>query len=341
MHSTNWKNPVAESGPCTLHRAVTTQRPESPLLGLVIPCFNEEDVIPSLLAEINRFIAECPHPVCILFVDDGSRDRTFELLSLACALDIRKACVQLSRNFGHQAAVSVGLKLCRGDVVAVLDADLQDPINVVPLMIEKWREGYDVVYGVRQNRKENWLLRSCYAAFYRLLKSIADINLPLDSGDFSIMDRRVVDQLNAMPEHNRFVRGLRGWVGFRQLGFPYDRQARAAGEPKYNLRRLVRLALDGLVAFSSAPLKLATLLGAMASVLCFILIVWALISVFFFDRTPQGWASLAILILFFSGVQLLVMGIIGEYVGRIFEEVKNRPQFVESRRAGWVAEKLG
>lgn len=318
---------------------MSIERPSQPAIGLVIPCYNEEQVIPSLLAELNRFIKASPHPVRVLFVDDGSRDRTYELLAAACATDPHLACLRFSRNFGHQTAVSAGLKVITGDVVAVLDADLQDPIDVVPRMLEKWREGYDVIYGVRQNRKESWLLRSAYASFYRLLKSIANIDLPLDAGDFSLMDRRVVDQINAMPEHNRFVRGLRGWVGFRQLGLPYDRQARAAGEPKYNLKRLMKLAFDGLVSFSSAPLKLAIWLGAMASLLGFLLIVWALVSAIFFARAPQGWTSLAMLILFFSGVQLLVLGIIGEYVGRVFEEVKNRPLFIESERAGWADEK--
>lgn len=324
----------------TVDFPVAIQRLQNTHLGLVIPCYNEEEVIPVLLDELDRFTASSPCQISILFVDDGSHDRTFELLSKACSADDRKACIRFSRNFGHQTAVSVGLRWVRGDVVAVLDADLQDPIDVVPRMLEKWREGYDVIYGVRQNRKENWLLRSAYAAFYRLLKSIANINLPLDAGDFSVMDRRVVDQINAMPEHNRFVRGLRGWVGFSQLGLPYDRHARAAGEPKYNVRRLMKLAFDGLISFSSVPLKLATWLGALASGLCLLLIIWALISVMFYDRTPQGWASLAILILFFSGVQLIVLGIIGEYVGRVFEEVKNRPLYVEAQRSGWVREQI-
>lgn len=314
----------------------TMERPGHPHLGLVIPCYNEEQVIPRLLTELDRFANAYGGPVSILFVDDGSRDRTLALLTEACAADPRKACLRFSRNFGHQTAVSAGLQNIRGDVVAVLDADLQDPPDVVPRMIEKWRAGCDVVYGVRQNRKESWLLRGAYAGFYRLLKSIANIDLPLDAGDFSLMDRRVVDQINAMPEHNRFVRGLRGWVGFRQEGLPYDRAARAAGEPKYNLKRLMKLAFDGLVSFSSAPLKLAIWLGAMASLLGFILIVWALVSVLFFARAPQGWTSLAILILFFSGVQLLVLGIIGEYVGRVFEEVKNRPLYIAAQRIGWV-----
>lgn len=311
----------------------------TPVVGLVFPCYNEEQVLPRLLGEIDRFLATSPLEVRVLFVDDGSRDRTFDLLAEACATDPRKACVRFSRNFGHQTAVTAGLKLIQGDVVAVLDADLQDPIDVVPRMIDAWREGADVVYGVRQNRKEGVLLRAAYALFYRILKKIANIDLPLDAGDFSLMDRRVVDQINAMPEHNRFVRGLRGWVGFKQVGLPYERAARAAGVPKYNLKRLMRLAFDGVVSFSSAPLKLAIWLGAMTSLVGFVLLLWALVSALFLERTPPGWASLAVLLLFFSGVQLLVLGIIGEYVGRMFEEVKNRPLFVESQRVGWIADR--
>ena len=305
-------------------------------IGIVIPCYNEEEVIPRLLSELDRYAHGSDIPVYILFVDDGSSDATGHLLTQACQSDSNKALIRFSRNFGHQAAVSAGLQMVRGNMVAVLDADLQDPIDILPFMIKKWKEGFDVVYGVRQNRKENYVLRYSYAAFYRLLKWIANIDLPLDAGDFALMDRRVVDHINAMPEHNRFVRGLRGWVGFKQIGLPYNRQVRFAGEPKYTLNRLVKLAFDGLVSFSSAPLKLAIWLGSMVSLLGFLLIIWAVASAFFRTRTPPGWASLAILVLFFSGVQLFVLGIIGEYVGRIFEEVKKRPHFIESERIGWV-----
>lgn len=322
------------SNPATVGASRLGHPPE---LCLVIPCYNEEKVLPMLVEHLVRFIRTQSHPVKVLLVDDGSRDQTFPLIEQACQAHPEIAGVRFSRNFGHQTAVSAGLQLAGGDVVAVLDADLQDPVDVVPRMLAKWEEGYDVVYGVRQNRKEGWLLRTCYALFYRLLKSIANIDLPLDAGDFCIMDRRVVDLIKSMPEHNRFVRGLRGWVGFRQMGLPYDRQARAAGEPKYNLKRLMRLAFDGIISFSTAPLKFAIWLGVASSALGFLMIVWALFSVVFLSRTPPGWASLAVLILFFSGVQILVLGLVGEYVGRIFDEVKNRPHFVVSQRVGWTA----
>lgn len=317
---------------------MSPHRPSSPVLCCVIPCFNEEAVLPALEAQLVDFIRTQAFLVRVLFVDDGSRDRTFDYLEGACKRHPEFACLRLSRNFGHQAAVSAGLKNACGDIVAILDADLQDPLEVLPQMIAAWRQGYDVVYGVRQNRKEGFVLRACYALFYRMLKAISNIQLPLDAGDFSLMDRRVVDQLNAMPEHNRFVRGLRGWVGFRQTGVPYDRKKRIAGSTKYTVRRLFRLAFDGLFSFSSAPLKLATWMGVTAAGVGLILSVWAIISALFFDKTPPGWASLAVLIIFFSGVQLIVLGIIGEYIGRIFDEVKNRPNFIEDARVGWLAQ---
>jgi len=220
--------------------------------------------------------------------------------------------------------------------VAVIDGDLQDPPALIAEMADLWREGYDVVYGVRRNRKEGPVLRFCYATFYQLLQRVADIELPLDAGDFCVMDRRVVDRINAMPEHNRFVRGLRGWAGGRQTGLPYDRQARAAGEPKYNLIRLFNLAVDGLVSFSWAPLRMAAWMGMAASAFSFVLLVWAFVAALTTGSTPSGWASLAVMVLFLGGVQLIVLGIIGEYLGRIFEEVKNRPHYLVDAKMGWL-----
>jgi dolichol-phosphate mannosyltransferase len=247
------------------------------------------------------------------------------------------ACLRLSRNFGHQTAVSAGLARVRGDVVAVIDADLQDPPELILDMIAKWREGYDVVYGIRTNRKEGPFLRAAYALFYRILKKIANVDIPLDAGDFSLMDREVVDQINAMPEHNRFIRGLRGWVGFRQIGLPYSRQARQAGAPKYNLYRLLNLAMNGIISFSSVPLKIASWCGAVSSFLGFVLMLWVVVNGLVYGRTPPGWASLAVIVLMFGGIQLIVLGIIGEYVSRIFDEVKRRPHFIVRDAAGWVS----
>lgn len=314
-----------------------TIRPDKPRLGLIIPCYNEEDVLPTLFCELDTFMKQSGLECSVLFVDDGSKDSTPQLIDEACRSRPSFAGISFSRNFGHQTAVSAGLHFIRGDVVAVLDADLQDPPTVVLRMVEQWQQGYDVVYGVRTNRKEGVLLRMCYALFYRLLKGMANIDIPLDAGDFSLMDRRVVDFINSMPEHNRFVRGLRGWVGFKQVGLPYERAARNAGCTKYSVRRLIKLALDGFVSFSTVPLRLASWIGALTSGLGFILALWAMGSALFLQKVPPGWASLAVMLLFFGGIQLLVLGIIGEYVGRIFEEVKNRPQFLVAASAGWVS----
>lgn len=315
----------------------TDIRKEAIEVGLIVPCYNEEEVIPELLERLERLSSEWSHPVKILFVDDGSRDRTYSLLSTACEQHPNMACLALSRNFGHQTAVTAGLAHAPGDVVAVIDADLQDPPEFIPEMIEKWREGYDVVYGVRRNRKESPVLRAGYALFYRILKKIANVDIPLDSGDFSLMDRKVVDYINRMPEHNRFIRGLRGWVGYKQIGLPYDRQARQAGAPKYNLFRLMNLAMNGLISFSSVPLQMASWLGVFSSFIGFLLLIWAGVSGLISGKTPPGWASLAFIVLLFGGIQLIVLGIIGEYISRIFDEVKRRPHFIVENSAGWVA----
>ena len=312
-------------------------RPSEPQLGVVIPCYNEEEVIPSLMQELDRFSASLPFPVRFLFIDDGSRDNTFPLLQAACRADSRKACLKFSRNFGHQTAVSAGLAHIQGDVIGVIDADLQDPPEVLRQMVEQWREGFDVVYGIRKNRKEGVLLRLAYASFYRILKKMANISIPLDSGDFCVMDRKVVDIINQMPEHNRFIRGLRGWVGFRQIGLEYERLARAAGEPKYNISRLMKLAFDGLVSFSTIPLRLASLLGLAAGTFGLLYLLYAIVVKMVDPSAPIGWASTIAVIIFFGGVQLVVLGIIGEYLGRIFEESKHRPLYIIDQQDGWLA----
>jgi dolichol-phosphate mannosyltransferase len=319
---------------------VSKSRKETPEVGIVVPCYNEAEVAPMLVERLANLSKAWPYPVRVLFVDDGSRDRTYERLAAACEQNPAMACLRLSRNFGHQTAVSAGLARVRGDVVAVIDADLQDPPEFILEMLAKWREGYDVVYGIRTNRKEGPFLRMAYALFYRILKKIANVDIPLDAGDFSLMDREVVDQINAMPEHNRFIRGLRGWVGFRQIGLPYNRQARQAGAPKYNLFRLMNLAMNGIISFSSVPLKIASWCGAVSSFLGFLLMLWVLVNGLVYGRTPPGWASLAVIVLMFGGIQLIVLGIIGEYVSRIFDEVKRRPHFIVCAAAGWVSADL-
>ena len=311
-----------------------TERKRQPELGLVIPCYNEEEVLPKLIGALDELALGLP--MSVLFVDDGSADGTAALLLEACRQRTQFAVLTLSRNFGHQTAVTAGLRHVRGDIVAVLDADMQDPPALLAEFVEKWRAGYDVVYGIRTDRKESWPLRAAYHLFYRLLKRVSDIDIPKDAGDFALMDRKVVEVINAMPEHNRFVRGLRKWAGFRQTGLPYTRPRRQAGRSKYNVHRLTRLAFDGLLSFSSAPLRLSAWLGVTAAVLGFCYLVFAIFAHFLADTTPEGWTSTMAVILLLGGIQLVVLGIIGEYVGRIFEEVKNRPHFVVRSVAGWL-----
>jgi dolichol-phosphate mannosyltransferase len=236
--------------------------------------------------------------------------------------------VHLSRNFGHQAAVSAGIDLARGEAVVVMDGDLQDPPEVLPQFVEKWRDGVEVVYAVRTKRKEGPAKRAGYFLFYRLLRAVADLDIPLDSGDFCLMDRRVVDELRRLPERVRFVRGLRTFVGFRQCGLEYERDARAAGRPKYTLRKLVGLALDGILNFSGSPLRLVTYLGLLSAAGAAGLGAWAVADAVSNRSTPRGWASLIVVVLAMGAVQLVSLGVVGEYVRRIFLEVKGRPAYI-------------
>ncbi|MEM8486661.1 MAG: glycosyltransferase family 2 protein [Bacteroidota bacterium] len=309
----------------------------TPELSVIIPCFNEAEVIPLLIPALEQLDDSLPFPVYFLFVDDGSTDQTLALITDVCNRDERFACLSLSRNFGHQNAVSAGLRHAKGDIVAVIDADLQDPPAVIADFVDKWREGYDIVYGIRQNRKEKWPQRLAYALFYRILKRIANIEVPLDAGDFSLMDRRVVDVINQMPEHNRFIRGLRGWVGFRQTGVAYERQERQKGTSKYTFGKLFKLALDGLISFSAVPLWLAGWMGAFSAMLGFGYMLYAFIARVAGIEIPKGWTSTIIIILFLGGIQLMVLGILGNYIGRIFDEVKNRPHYIANHTTGWLS----
>jgi glycosyltransferase involved in cell wall biosynthesis len=306
--------------------------PQPPLarpdLSIVIPVCDEEDNIPSLYARLIAVLAGTGLGYEIVFVDDGSQDGSLELTRGLAAGDTHVVLVELARNFGQQVAISAGLDYTRGSAVITMDADLQDPPEVLPEFIAKWQEGYDVVYAIREHRKEAWHKRTAYAAFYRLLRRTANVDIPLDAGDFCLMDRKVVDLLQSMPERNRFVRGIRSWVGLRQLGLPYERQARKAGRPKYNLGRLMILALDGFISFSHAPLRVASLLGLGISLLSFTLAAFYVVKALTTGLNPAGFATLAVAIFFLAGVQLTTIGVLGEYVGRIFDEVKRRPLYV-------------
>lgn len=303
----------------------------APDLSVVIPVFNETENLPILHQRLSGILQATGFSYEIVFVDDGSRDHSVPLLHELAAADAQIVVVELARNFGHQVAISAGLDHARGQGVIIMDADLQDPPEVLPQFIAKWKEGHDVVYAIREQRKEGWVKRTAYAAFYRLLQRVAHIDIPLDAGDFCIMDRRVVDLLNGMPERNRFVRGIRSWIGLNQVGLAYERHSRHAGQPKYTFKRLVYLALDGLVSFSYIPLRVITMLGFSISLLSIVLAIFYSVKRLFYGLTPPGFATLVVSVFFLAGIQLIMMGVIGEYVGRIFEEVKSRPLYVLRR----------
>ena len=311
------------------------------MISLLIPCHNESPVLETLYARVSRAAATAGEPYEVLLVDDGSTDDTWERMRTLHAKDARWKALRLARNFGHQAAVTAALRHARGDAVMILDADLQDPPEELSRFLAKWREGYDVVYAIRRKRKEGLLLRSCYALFYRGLGRLADIPIPHDAGDFCLIDRKVVDVINGMPEHNRFVRGLRAWAGHRQIGLEYERAKRVGGEPSYTVAKLLRLAVDGMFSFSIAPLRLATWLGLAASAFALAAAAFTLFQRIFVEyfrsignALPPGFATTIIAIFFLGGVQLICLGVIGEYIGRIYEEVKNRPLWVEMERLG-------
>jgi len=310
--------------------------PEHALISVVVPLFNEGENLRELISRLDAAL-EGRHYEFML-VDDGSSDDTREQLAKLANRRPEIKVLSLSRNFGHQAAITAGLEHASGDAVVVMDGDLQDPPEAIPGLISRWFEGYDVVYAVRRNRKEGPLKRAAYSGFYRLLKRLSYLDIPLDSGDFALMDRRVVDLLNHLPERNRFVRGIRSWVGFRQVGMEVEREARAAGDPKYTVKMLRRLAFDGIISFSHAPLRIFSSLGLVFSVGSFLSILVVLWIRLFTDMSVPGFASTATLILLLGGVQLLGIGILGEYIARIFDEVKNRPNYIVAERSNLDAD---
>jgi polyisoprenyl-phosphate glycosyltransferase len=305
-------------------------------LSIAVPLYNEEKVLPEFLRRTRSLIDSVPGgPHELVLVDDGSTDRTLAILEEAAAADSRLVVVALSRNFGHQAALTAALDHCSGDAVVVMDADLQDTPEAIPQFLEKFQQGYDVVYATRASRQEAWYLKLSYFFFYRLLAMLSELTLPVDAGDFALLSRRVVDQLRRLPEHHRYLRGLRSWVGFRQIGIPVDRAERHAGKSKYSLRKLMELASDGIFAFSIVPLRAAILLGIVATGLSVIFTLYAIYARLFLSKSPQGFTALVVLITFLSGILLFFLGIIGEYVGRLYEEVKARPLYIIGKTVGW------
>ncbi len=307
-----------------------------PTVSVVIPVFNEEQILPILYQRLSEVLGAYGEAYEIVFVNDGSRDGSLASLKRLHTDDSHVKVVSLSRNFGHQTAITCGLDQATGAAVIVMDADLQDPPEVLPQLLDKWREGYDVVYAVRDKREgESAFKLGTAAVFYRLLRAMTQVDIPLDTGDFRLMSRRAVDALQSARERSRFVRGLVSWVGYRQTGVTYTRKERMAGETKYPLRKMLKFALDGLTAFSFAPLQVATYLGVSISVLSFLYAVYAIILRLFTTQTVPGWTSLMVAVLFLGGVQLVALGIIGEYLGRVYEEVKQRPLYLLDERIGF------
>lgn len=299
------------------------------LLSVIVPCYNEEAVIEETYKRLSKALTDKKLNFELVFCDDGSADKTASLLEEISLKDERCKAVILSRNFGHQFASFAGIENCEGDAIVLIDADLQDPPEVIPEMIKMWKDGWDVVYGKRMVReKESWFKKFTASAFYRLFNKISDIEIPLDTGDFRLMDRRVVDVLEQMPEKDKFLRGMISWIGLKQTPIYYDRDPRFAGETKYTLVKMIKFAASGIFSFSTIPLKFATWVGVAASAIAMIGIIYIFYVRLFQDNWVEGWAFTSVIIMFFGGVQLFTFGIMGEYIGRIYRQDKKRPQYV-------------
>lgn len=296
---------------------------------IIIPMFNEEAVIQETYRRIRKVMGATGEPYELIFVNDGSTDNCAQMIEEYSYWDESVKLIDLSRNFGHQVAITAGMDYALGDAVVIIDADLQDPPELIPEMIAEWKQGYQVVYAKRIKRNGESLFKKWTASlFYRVLRYSTDISIPVDTGDFRLMDRRVCDELKRLPEKNRFVRGLVSWVGFRQKAIEYEREERLAGETKYPFRRMLKLSLDGITSFSYKPLKLAGVLGALLSASGFLYLMYVLYLVLFTDAAVKGWASMIGITLTFNGFVLLMLGILGEYVGRIYDESKGRPLYI-------------
>ncbi|MCZ8241814.1 MAG: glycosyltransferase family 2 protein [Microcystis sp. LE19-131.1A] len=307
-----------------------------PKYSLIIPIYNEEETIPELYRRVSDVMDSLDDSVELILINDGSRDRSLKLMRELQERDARVCYISFARNFGHQAAVTAGLNFARGQVIVVLDADLQDPPELIPKMIESWQAGYHVVYAQRTKRKkESWFKRLTAYVFYRLLRRLADVDIPADTGDFCLMDRQVVDVLNSMPERNRYIRGLRAWIGFRQTAVKFERDPRFAGEVKYTFKKSLALAVNSLVSFSKIPLRISTYLGLFSALIALLM---ALLVLYWRLQQPDspvtGLATILIAVFFLGSVQLISIGILGEYVGRIYEEVKGRPAYTIAEIAG-------
>lgn len=305
------------------------KRPKQPLVSIVVPVFNEEESIALFVETTRKVLKSAQLSFEIIFVNDGSVDDTFKCLIKAADDDGSIQIVNLSRNFGKELALTAGIDHCRGDVIIPMDVDLQDPPDLIPLFVERWREGYDVVYGARTSReKDSYSKRASAVGFYRVFNRLANVKIPDDAGDFRLLDRRVADVIRQMPERNRFMKGIFAWAGFRTTSISYERPQRAAGSTKWNYWRLWNLALEGIINFSSTPLRIWTYIGATIALISFSYGAFIALRTIIFGIDLPGYASLMVAILFLGGIQILSIGIIGEYISRIFIEVKARPMYV-------------
>ena len=300
-------------------------------ISLVIPMYFEEQVVEECYNRVTNILNKIAHyDYEILFINDGSKDKTLELLEEIANNDKKIKVISFSRNFGHQAAVTAGLKYATGDAIVIMDADLQDPPELMPDMLKKWEEGYDVIYGKRKARKGESAFKLLTAkAFYSTLNKLSDVEIPKDTGDFRLVDRKVVDVINSLPEHNKFLRGLFSWVGFKQYAYEYERKERFAGKTKYPLKKMLKLAQDGILSFSTKPLKLVGALGLLSVIISVIILIYSLLSFAFnWNSLTPGWTSLMCTMTFLGGVILISLWMIGEYIARIYDETKQRPQYI-------------
>jgi polyisoprenyl-phosphate glycosyltransferase len=298
-------------------------------ISIIVPLYNEEIVFEQLIQRLEKVINHTKFVCEVILIDDGSTDKTSQLIQVTCKKDNRFAAVILSRNYGHQLAVSAGLTAARGKKgVMIIDGDLQDPPELVNDFYELLINGYDVIYAIRKNRKEGFIKKLAYSAYYKLQSKISNFNIPIDSGDFSMLSRRVVDNINNMPEQNRYLRGMRAWVGFKQIGYEYNRDERQAGVTKYSWKKLFELATNGILNFSDFPIKFITRLGFITILFSLFYFAYNLYRKIVYNDVPQGFSTIILSIILFSGVQLISLGLIGEYVLRIYNQVRNRPLFV-------------
>jgi len=307
---------------------------------IVVPLYNEELVINETYKRLIGVMDSIGKSYEIIFVNDGSKDKTLEIAQSLCRVDKNIKLLSFSRNFGHQIAITAGMEYANGKAVIVIDADLQDPPEVIPEMIAKWKEGYQVVYGQRIERKgETFFKKWSARLFYRILQNLTDVDVPMDVGDFRLIDRKVLDALSRLPERNRYVRGMVSWVGFKQIGVQFVRDERLAGETKYPLKKMIKFAINAITSFSYKPLRIATYLGCLVSLISFMYLFYVIYEKLFQPQTTvAGWASLAAISLFFNGVVLILLGVIGEYIGRIYDEAKGRPLYIISEQEGFESD---